>query len=330
VRRVSEPLGIVWLSLGIDPIHALGEAPRMPKARYAIMRDYLPTRGELALDMMHLTATVQANFDWLDERDMVAKLRMAFAVSPIVSAIFANASIAAGKPSGFVSRRLHIWRFTDPDRCGTPAFVFEPGFGYERWVDWALDVPMFFVVRDGRYLPARGLSFRAFVERGYEGQRATLGDFDRHLTTLFPDVRLKRVIEVRGADAVPPGLICALPALWKGLLYDDEASAAAAELAADWSREEREAASEVVARAGLRARIGERSILALAQQLVAISSEGLRRIGAAGQLDLDERGFLEPIRAQLALGKSPGEVVLERWEGAWDRSPARLIEYARY
>lgn len=330
VRRVSEPLGIVWLSLGIDPIHALGEAPRMPKARYAIMRDYLPSRGELALDMMHLTATVQANFDWLDERDMVAKLRMAFAVSPIVSAIFANSSIAAGKPSGFVSRRLHIWRFTDPDRCGTPAFVFEPGFGYERWVDWALDVPMFFVVRDGRYLPARGLSFRAFVERGFEGQRATLGDFDRHLTTLFPDVRLKRVIEVRGADAVPPGLICALPALWKGLLYDDEATAAAAELAADWSREEREAASEVVARAGLRARIGERSILALAQQLVAISSEGLRRIGAAGELDLDERGFLEPIRAQLALGKSPGEVVLERWEGAWDRSPARLIEYARY
>jgi len=330
VRSVSEPLGIVWLSLGIDPIHGLAEAPRMPKARYAIMRDYLPTRGELALDMMHLTATVQANYDWLDEPDMVTKLRMAFAVSPIVSAIFANASVAAGKASGFVSRRLHIWRFTDPDRCGTPAFVFEPGFGYERWVDWALDVPMFFVVRDDRYLPARGLPFRAFLERGFEGHRATLGDFDRHLTTLFPDVRLKRVIEVRGADAVPSGLICALPALWKGLLYDDDACAAAAELTADWSRDEREAASEVVARAGLGARIGERSILELAKRLVAISAEGLRRIGAAGQLDLDESGFLEPIRAQLALGKSPGEVVLERWEGAWDRSPERLIEYARY
>ena len=330
VRRVSEPLGIVWLSLGIDPIHALPEAPRVPKARYAIMREYLPTRGELALEMMHLTATVQANFDWLDEPDMVAKVRMAFGVSPIVSAIFANSSIAAGKPSGFVSRRLHIWRFTDPDRCGTPPFVFDGGFGYERWVQWALDVPMFFVVRDGRYVPARGTTFRQFLERGFEGHRATIGDFERHLTTLFPEVRLKRVIEVRGADAVPPGLICALPALWKGLLYDDDACAAAADLTADWTREEREAATEVVARAGLAARIGERSILDLARRLVAISSDGLRRIGAAAGLNPDERHFLDPIRDQLALAKSPGEVVLEHWEGVWDRSPARLIEYARY
>ena len=330
VRRVSEPLGIVWLSLGIDPIHPLAEVPRMPKARYAIMRDYLPTRGELALDMMHLTATVQANFDWLDEPDMVSKLRMAFAVTPIVAAIFANSSVAEGKQAGFVSRRLHIWRFTDPDRCGTPAFVFEPGFGYERWVEWALDIPMFFVVRDERYLPARGTTFRAFLERGFDGHRATRGDFDRHLTTLFPDVRLKRVIEVRAADAVPSGLICALPALWKGLLYDDDACAAAAALVADWTRDEREAALETVARRGLAARIGGRPLLDLARRLVDVAGEGLRRLGAAGQLDLDERGFLEPIRAQLALGKSPGEVILERWEGDWNRSVERLIEYARY
>lgn len=330
VRRVSEPLGIVWLSLGIDPIHSLADAPRMPKARYAIMRDYLPARGELALDMMHLTATVQANFDWLDEADMVAKLRTAFAVTPIVAAIFANSSVAAGKPAGYVSRRLHIWRFTDPDRCGTPAFVFEPGFGYERWVEWALDVPMFFVVRDGRYLPARGLPFRRFLEHGFEGQRATRGDFDRHLTTLFPDVRLKRVIEVRAADAVPSGLICALPALWKGLLYDDDACAAAAALVADWTRDEREAALEAVARAGLAARIGARPVLGLARRLVEIAGEGLRRIAAPGQLDPDETGFLEPIRAQLELGRSPGEVILERWEGSWNRSAQRLIEYARY
>jgi len=330
VRRVSEPLGVVWLSLGIDPLHPLPEVPRMPKARYDVMRAYLPSRGELALDMMHLTATVQANFDWLDERDMVAKLRAAFAVSPIVSAIFANSSIAAGKPSGFVSRRLHIWRHTDPDRCGTPAFVFEPGFGYERWVEWAIDVPMFFVVRDGRYLPARGMPFRAFLERGFEGHRPTRGDFERHLTTLFPDVRLKRVIEVRGADAVPPGLICALPALWKGILYDDDACAAAAALTADWTREEREAATEVVARAGLAARIGDRSILALARRLVEVAAEGLRRIAAAGALDPDERGFLEPVRAQLETGKSPGEAILECWDGAWHGSVRRLIDYARY
>jgi glutamate--cysteine ligase len=330
VRRVSEPFGIVWLSLGSDPVHGLADAPRMPKARYDIMRDYLPRRGELALDMMHLTATVQANFDYSDEADMLAKLRTALGVTPIVSAIFANSSIYRGKPSGFVSRRLHIWRHTDPDRCGIPPGAFEAGFGYERWVEWALDVPMFFLVRDGRYRPARGTTFRAFLEQGFEGERATIGDFERHLTTLFPDVRLKRVIEVRGADAVPSGLICALPALWKGLLYDAGAREAAWELVAAWTREEREAAMDAVARAGLAARVAGRPALELARRLTEISGEGLRRIGAAGAVDPDESGFLEPIRAQLDLGKSPGEVVLERWEGDWDRSLERLIDYARY
>jgi glutamate--cysteine ligase len=330
VRRVSEPFGIVWLSLGADPLHGVAEVPVMPKARYAIMRDYLPRKGELALHMMLLTATVQANFDYASEADMVTKMRTALGVTPVVSAIFANSSIHEGKPSGFVSRRLHIWRHTDPDRCGIPAFVFEPGFGYERWVQWALDVPMFFIVRDGRYRPAHPTTFRSFLERGFERERATIGDFDRHLTTLFPDVRLKRVIEVRGADAVPPGLICALPALWKGILYDADACASAWELVAAWSQEEREAAMDAVARAGLAARIAGRPVRELARRLVEVAGEGLRRIGAAGALDPDERGLLEPVRAQLALGKSPGEVILERWEGEWNRSPARLIDYARY
>jgi glutamate--cysteine ligase len=330
VRRVSEPLGIVWLSLGQDPVHGLADVPRMPKARYEIMRSYLPRRGELAMHMMHLTATVQANFDYSDEADMVAKLRAALAVTPIVSAIFANSSIFEGKASGFVSRRLHIWRHTDPDRCGIPPFVFEDGFGYERWVEWALDVPMFFVVREGRYRAAEGTTFRSFLANGFQGERATIGDFDRHLTTLFPDVRLKRVIEVRGADAVPSGLICALPALWKGILYDPDARDAAFELASAWSQEEREAGTEAVARAGLGARIAGRPVLPMARRLVDIAGEGLRRIGAAAGLSPDERSFLEPVRAQLELGKSPGEVVLERWEGDWNRSLERLIEYARY
>jgi len=330
VRRVSEPLGIVWLSLGMDPVHGVADAPRMPKARYAIMREYLPKRGELAMDMMHLTATVQANFDYASEADMVAKLRMALGVTPIVSAIFANSSIFEGKASGFVSRRLHIWRHTDPDRCGIPPFVFEEGFGYERWVEWALDVPMFFLVREGRYRAAEGTTFRSFLANGFQGERATIGDFDRHLTTLFPDVRLKRVIEVRGADAVPSGLICALPALWKGILYDPDARDAAFELASAWSQEEREAGTDAVARAGLAARIAGRPVLPMARRLVEIAGEGLRRIGAAVGLSPDERSFLEPVRAQLELGKSPGEVVLERWEGDWNRSLERLIEYARY
>lgn len=329
VRRVSEPMGIVWLSLGMDPLHGISDVPRMPKARYDIMREYLPTRGELAMHMMHLTATVQANFDYGDEADMVAKCRMAFGATPIVSAIFANSSLYEGKPSGFISRRLHIWKHTDPDRSGIPPFVFAEGFGYRAWVEWALDVPMFFVVRDGRYRPARGTTFRRFMREGFEGERATIGDFDRHLTTLFPDVRLKRILEVRGADAVPPGLICALPALWKGLFYDREALAAAGALTAGWSQEEREAAMDAVARRGLAAHIAGRPVLELGRELVEIASEGLRRIGAeTGQAD--ERGFLDPVRAQLALGKSPGEITLERWEGEWNRNVERLIDYSRY
>ena len=329
VRRVSEPLGIVWLSLGMDPLHGIAEVPRMPKARYDIMREYLPSRGELAMHMMHLTATVQANFDYGSEADMVAKCRMALGATPIVSAIFANSSLYEGKPSGFISRRLHIWKHTDPDRSGIPPFVFEEGFGYRRWVEWALDVPMFFLVRDGRYRRARGMTFRRFMKDGFEGERATIGDFDRHLTTLFPDVRLKRILEVRGADAVPSGLICALPALWKGLFYDPEALAAAGALTAGWSQEEREAAMDSVARRGLAAQIAGHPALPLARELVTIASEGLRRIGAETG-GPDERGFLDPILAQLALGKSPGEILLERWEGEWNRNVERLIDYARY
>jgi glutamate--cysteine ligase len=330
VRRVSEPLEIVWLSLGMNPLYAVPDIPQMPKARYEIMRRYLPTRGDMALQMMHLTATVQANFDFSSEADMVQKLRTALSVTPIVSAIFANSSLSERKVNGFVSRRLHIWRYTDPDRCGVLPFVFEPGFGYERYTRWALDVPMFFIVRGGRYIPADGMPFREFLARGLQGERATLTDWESHLTTLFPEVRLKRILEVRGADAVPPGLICALPALWKGILYDDSALAAAAELLPDTGAETREAALDAVARRGLSAELGGRSALDLARELLGIASEGLRRIGHAGRVDADERGYLDPIAEQLELGKSPGQVVLDRWEGEWQRSASSLIGYARY
>lgn len=329
LRRVSEPLGIVWLGLGFSPLVAVGDAPRMPKERYRIMRQYLPTRGKLALHMMHLTATVQANLDFSDESDMVRKMRSATAVTPIVSALFANSPLAEGRPSGFVSRRLDIWRDTDPDRCGLLHFVFDPDFGYERYVEWALDVPMFFVMRDGTYFPTPGVSFREFLREGWRGHRARLRDFATHLTTLFPEVRLKRVIELRGADAQPAALSCAVPALWKGLLYDAQAAEAALALVADWGSAEREEALRQAARSGLAGRVGGRKLLDLARELVAIGSAGLDRLaGAAG--DDDERRFLDPVWAQLELGKSPGEVVLERWEGEWGRSLPRLIEYARY
>lgn len=330
IRRVSQPRQVLWLSLGMNPLHEVEEIPRMPKGRYAIMRRYLPTRGELALHMMHLTATVQANLDYASEEDMVRKVRTAMGVSPLVSAIFANSSLAAGKASGFVSRRLHIWRHTDPDRCGLLPFVFEPGFGYARYVDWALDVPMFFVYREGTYLPAEGTTFREFLERGFQGHRPSMADWDLHLTTLFPEVRLKQFLEVRGADAVPAGLTCSLPALWKGILYDSEALDAAWALVADWPFAAREAALEAVARRGLAAQVAGRPILPLARELAAISSAGLARIGHAGVRDPDERSYLEPVHEILADGRSPGQHVLDHWEGDWGRSVARLIEYARY
>jgi glutamate--cysteine ligase len=331
MREVSRPFGFVWLALGHQPFWGIEDAPRMPRERHAIMRDYLPTRGALALDMMHLTGTVQANFDYASESDMAEKLRTALAVTPIVSALYANSSLALGKPSGFESRRVHIWRHTDPDRTGLLPFVFERDFGYTDYARWAFEVPMFFVVRDGRYQRARGLRFGEFVARGLDGVRATLADFDRHLTTLFPEVRLKRFIEVRGADAVPPRLACALPALWKGILYDAGAREAAFELAADWSADEREALLEEVARRGLAARApGGRPLLALARELVAIAEAGLGRLAREPGAPPDERGLLDAACEQLELGVSPGRVLLERWEGEWGRSPSRLIEYARY
>jgi glutamate--cysteine ligase len=329
VRGVSESLDIVWLGLGIHPIHSVDELPRMPKERYRIMRRYLPTRGSRGPIMMFSTATVQANFDYASEEDMVDKVRMALVVSPIVSAIFANSSLSEGKANGFVSRRMHAWTDTDPDRCGMLPIAFEPDFGYRRYVEWALDVPMFFILREGRFEPATDMTFRQFLENGRGGEHATLADFDRHLTTLFPEVRVKQFIEVRCADAVPSGLTCSLPALWKGILYDETARSAAANLV-EASQAEREAAAEAVSRQGLAASYAGRPVLGLARELVELARDGLERIGHAHPSAPDESAFLDPIFAQLALEKSPGQVVLECWEGKWGRSFERLIEYARY
>jgi len=330
MKEVSSEFGIVWLGLGMHPLHAVSELPRMPKARYRLMSEYLPRRGALALEMMYATATVQANFDFASEADMVEKVRVALAVSPVVSAIFANSSLSEGKANGFVSRRLHVWTDVDPDRTGMLPFAFEPDFGYRRYVEWALDAPMLFLLRGGRIRDARGTPFREFLRRGMDGERATLGDFDRHLTTLFPEVRVKHIIEVRGADAVPPGLTCSLPALWKGILYDAEARRAAAGLVAGADAAARAAARADVARRGLAARYAGRSVRELAGELAGLAAEGLRRIGHAGRSDPDERPYLEPVFQQLDTGRSPGQVVLDRWEGEWGRSAPRLIEYARY
>ena len=330
IRRVSEPRGIVWLSLGANPLHDVDEMPRVPKARYAVMRRYLPPKGELALHMMHLSATVQANLDYASEEDMAEKLRTAMGVSPIVSALFANSPLHLGKPSGYVSRRVHIWRHVDPERCGMLPFVFEPGLDYEKYVQWALDVPMFFVLHEGEYRQVSDLSFRSYLAHGHEGKHATLQDWNLHLTTLFPEVRLKQFLEVRGADAVPASLTCALPALWKGILYDDAAREAAWRLVSAWSFSEREAALEAVARRGLAAEVAGGPVLPLARELIEIARGGLIRIGDGRGGETDERGFLDPLSVVVERGRSPGEEVLAQWEGAWRGSPQRLIEHARY
>lgn len=330
MKRVSEPMGIVWLGLGIHPIHPVEAIPVMPKARYRIMREYLPTRGSRSLVMMFQTATVQANFDYANESDMVEKLRLSLCVSPIVSAIFANSSISEGRANGFISKRLDAWEETDPDRTGMLPFAFDPDFGYRRYVEWALDVPMFFIVREGRYEAANGLTFRQFLERGHHGLRPTLADFDRHLTTLFPDVRIKKILEVRGADAVPSGLTCSLPALWKGLLYDAAAREEARSMVEYSTHEFRLEARRDAARRGLAAEYAGRRMLDLARELTRISREGLRRIAHAGTSEPDECSFLDPVFEQLERGASPGQVILERWNGDWEKSVDRLIEYAGY
>ena len=308
VKSISRDLGIVWLSLGVDPLHAVSDVPVMPKSRYQIMRDYLPTRGGLGLEMMHLSATVQANFDFSDEADIAAKLRTAMGCTPLVSALFANSPLSAGTENGFVTKRLAIWQDTDPDRCGLLPFVFESGFGYARYAEWALDVPMFFLIREGRYIPARGLDFRTFMEKGLEGHRAQLSDWDMHLTTLFPEVRLKQIIEVRGADAVPRELTCALPAIWKGILYDAEALAEAWDLVSSFTFEERvEAQAErlvvVVRRLQRQDRRLEVRVVALAELVARVQDERvlapaldalerlqlLRRRAAADRVGVGER-----------------------------------------
>jgi glutamate--cysteine ligase len=330
LKGVSDPLGIVWLGLGIHPFHGIEDLPRVPKERYAIMRAYLPTRGDLALEMMHMTATVQVNLDFADEADMACKMRVGLALTPVVSSVFANSSLVRGKNSGFVSRRLHIWRGTDPDRTGGLPFAYRDDFGYRDYVEWALDAPVFFLLRGERLIPLGLKTFRTFLAEGHEGERATLGDFDLHLTTLFPDVRLKRFIEMRGADAVPPGLTCSLPALWKGLLYDESALADARGLIADWTADDVGQGLEDVARRGMAAELRGRPVVEWAREVTDLAAAGLERIGARNAWGEDERRFLEPVREQLALGKSPGQVVIDRWEGEWQRSPERLIEYARY
>lgn len=329
-RAVARELGLRFLAVGYRPFGTPADARWMPKARYAPMRAYLPTRGRLAADMMTMTATVQANFDWSDEDDVRRKMRTAMGVSPIVAAIFANSFLVRGEDSGFASYRYEVWRDVDGDRCGLLPFVFDDDFSYRRYVEWSLDVPIIFLRREGKYLPGNGVTFRRFWREGLHGHRATVGDYLDHLTTLFPEVRLKNVLEVRGADAGDPEMNAALPALWKGILYDENACAEAWKLVSRESFAERLDLQRDVARVGLRAEVGGRKVLDLARELLGIAAAGLVGSHCLDPAGRDERAVLEPLRPLLASGRAPADVWRERWHGELGRDPAKFVEAIAY
>ncbi len=323
VMKVAEPLGIAMLGLGFDPKWRREDVPWMPKGRYAIMRRYMPRKGRLGLDMMLRTCTVQVNLDFESEADMVRKMRVSLALQPVATALFANSPFLEGRPSGYLSLRSQVWLDTDPDRTGMLPFVFEEGFGFERYVEWLLDVPMYFVYRDGRYIDAAGQSFRDFLDGrlpALPGERPTISDWADHVTTVFPEVRLKRYLEMRGADGGRFRTICALPALWVGLLYDPSALAQAEALVADWTAQERQQLRETVPRLGLATPFRGGTLLEVARHVVGLAREGLRRRARLNWDGQDETRYLAPLEETVATGLTPAEVKLRRFEQEWGRS----------
>lgn len=321
-KAVGERLGLGFLPHGFHPLARREDMPWMPKSRYAIMRRYMPLKGSLGLDMMLRTSTVQVNLDFSDEADMVEKFRISLALQPIATALFANSPFTEGRPNGFKTFRANVWTDTDPDRCGIPSFVFDEGFGYERWVEYLLDVPMYFVVREGRYVDLAGQSFRDFLAGklpGLPGERPTMGDFADHITTAFTEVRLKRYIEMRGADAGPPEMLMALPALWTGLLYDSGAQGEALALISDRSCGEWQALHRDVPRMGLAAAWCDSTAQALAREVVAISRRGLVARG------LGEEVYLAPLEQIAETGRTLADHWLERCATAWGGDVSRIF-----
>lgn len=322
LSSICRTLGVAFLGIGAQPLWSFDQLPWMPKGRYGVMREYLPTKGRLGLDMMARTCTVQANLDFSSEKDMVTKFRLSLALQPLVTALFANSPFSEGRPNGFLSFRSEIWRYTDPDRCGWLPFVFENGFGFQRYVEYALDVPMLFLQRGGRYLPAAGVPFREFLAGrlpALPGQLPTMGDWVMHLSTLFPDVRLKTFLEMRGADAGNSKNICALPALWKGLLYDDAAMEAAWHLVGHWSREERERVHGQVPRRGLSTKIPNgKPMVWLAKKILEIARASLHRQNRRNLKGCDESIYLDFLWDVVEKGTTPAERMLQDYHHRWN------------
>ncbi len=334
LREIAEPMGIRFLGIGGSPLWTYDETPQMPKSRYAIMTRYMPKVGTQGLDMMYRTCTIQVNLDFSSEADMRQKMRVSMKLQSLATALFASSPFTEGKPNGLLSWRGDIWRDTDNRRSGVLPFAFKPDFGFNDYVEWALDVPMYFIVRDGKYRDCTHMTFREFMAGALKGEIAewqpNLGDWTNHLSTLFPDVRLKRFLEMRGADGGPWRRICALPAFWVGLLYDQTALDAADALTADWSVEDVIAMRDTVPAQGLKARIAGRDLLDVARDVVSISRQGLqarKRLNSEGQ---DESVFLNPLDEVLAKKATLAEDLLSLYHGRWNNSVLPVFEEYQY
>ncbi|NQV55320.1 MAG: glutamate--cysteine ligase [Rhodospirillales bacterium] len=333
VKEVGEELGICLMGMGYAPAWTRDDAQWMPKGRYKIMREYMPKKGSLGLDMMLTTCTVQVNLDFSDEARMVRMFRAALALQPLATALWANSPFTNGAKNGFLSYRSHIWTDTDPDRCGMLPFVFEDGFGFERYVEYMLDVPMYFVYRDGTYIDASGQSFRDFLDGklpALPGEKPKIKDWEDHMTTVFPEVRLKQFLEMRGADGGPWGNLCALPAFWTGLLYDDGALDAASDIIKDWSFEEMAAMRDEVPKLALKTPFRGGTVGDLAIEVLDLAKDGLKnraKLDSGGQ---DETSFLNPLLEIARSGITPAEEILALYDGEWGGDIAPVFEKLAY
>ncbi|MBS0125130.1 glutamate--cysteine ligase [Thetidibacter halocola] len=333
VKDIADEIGVGFIGLGAAPIWSHDDMPLMPKGRYKLMDGYMQTVGTAGTTMMRRTCTVQVNLDFASEADMVQKLRVALALQPVATALFSNSPFFEGKPNGHKSWRSRVWRHLDDARTGMLPFVFDEGFGFESWVQYVLDVPMYFVYRDGKYINALGMSFRDFLKGrlpALPGETPTLSDWADHLTTVFPEARIKKYIEMRGADGGPWRRLCALPAYWVGLMYDQTALDAAWDLVKGWDAETREALRVAASVDGLHARVGDISMLELARETVAIAKEGLRaraRTGLNGMVP-DERHFLHALEESVESGKAPADELLDHYNGDWNGDLTRI--YSEY
>lgn len=333
VREVGDKLGIGFLGLGASPLWSLKETPVMPKGRYGIMAPYMDKVGTRGRDMMFRTCTVQVNLDFASEADMVKKLRVSLALQPIATALFADSPFLDGKPNGFLSYRSEVWRDTDNQRAGMLPFAFEQGFGFEQYVDYALDVPMYFVMRDGKYINTSGESFRAFLDGRLPqlpGEKPVMKDWADHLTTIFPEVRLKKYLEMRGADSGPWRRLCALPAIWVGLLYDQASLDAAWDLVKDWTAEERQKLRDDVPRLALHATIRGRSVQDIAKDVLKIARAGLEARNLHGCKGKTEAAFLDPLDEIAQSGKTAAEHLLALYNGDWHQDVTRVFRDFAY